>query len=136
MKVEICDFGSAPEQKKDGYKSLGIEVRGTDESIKHTFKSTGDVRLIRSGSIYGTNEHVFFVMVKEDQEDITPEPRYVAIRGFESEEDYTTNKFTTIDNITEEEWEGENSMAIINENEPHYYQIQVVSKEGKLLYDE
>ncbi|MBD0788204.1 hypothetical protein HUO09_17755 [Vibrio sp. Y2-5] len=63
--VEICEFGTAPEQAKQGYRSLGITVQGTDESVTHTFSNTGDVRLIRGPSIHGTEDHEFYVMVKD-----------------------------------------------------------------------
>ena len=65
MTVKICNFGTAPKQKQEGYRSLGIVVQGTDQGVSHTFEKTGDVRLVRSVSIHGTDEHEFFVMIKD-----------------------------------------------------------------------
>lgn len=65
MSAEICEFGTAPQHKKDGYRSLGIVIQGTDKSVCHTFERAGDIRLVRSASIHGTNEHEFFVLIKD-----------------------------------------------------------------------
>ncbi|GIC77713.1 hypothetical protein [Moritella sp. F3] len=70
--VKICAFGTAPEQKQAGYVGLGIEVTGTDESVTNTFKSSGDIRLIRGGNKAGTNEHFFYVMKKDEASPTLP----------------------------------------------------------------
>ena len=63
----ICKFGTAPEQKKAGYKSLGIVVQGTDEEVLKVF-SQGDIRLVRGCSISNSNEHQFFPFVLDEQD--------------------------------------------------------------------
>ncbi|WP_199438373.1 hypothetical protein [Vibrio owensii] len=65
MAVKICESGTAPKQTQKGYRSLGIVIQGSDESVRHTFERTGDVRLVRGASIHGTDEHEFYVMVKD-----------------------------------------------------------------------
>ncbi|NRB78419.1 MAG: hypothetical protein HRU38_07085 [Saccharospirillaceae bacterium] len=64
--VQTCAFGTAPVQIALGYVGLGIEVTGTEESVKNTFKSSGDIRLVHAGSKSGTNEHFFYVMKKDE----------------------------------------------------------------------
>ncbi|OWO67365.1 hypothetical protein B2J68_19575 [Vibrio cholerae] len=65
MSVQICEFGTAPKQVKDGYRSLGIVIQGSDDAVSHIFERTGDVRLVRGSSIFGTNEYEFYVMIKD-----------------------------------------------------------------------
>lgn len=63
--VEICDFGSAPEHKRAGYKSSGLIVTGTDDEVIKLFRLSGDVRLIKSCSLNESEEHQYFVMFKD-----------------------------------------------------------------------
>ncbi|MGR5448518.1 hypothetical protein ACP3V3_01795 [Vibrio sp. PNB22_3_1] len=65
LTVTICESGTAPKQAQKGYRSLGIVIQGSDKSVSHTFARTGDVRLVRGASIHGTDEHEFYVMVKD-----------------------------------------------------------------------
>jgi hypothetical protein len=56
----LCEFGTAPEQKKEGFKGIGT-VRGTDEQVLEQFFSD-DVRLVRGGK-FPNGDYEFFVMV-------------------------------------------------------------------------
>jgi hypothetical protein len=55
--VDICDFGSAPEHKRAGYKSSGLVVTGTDNEVIKLFRLSGDVRLIKSCSLNESEKH-------------------------------------------------------------------------------
>jgi hypothetical protein len=47
----ICDFGTAPEQAKDGYKNVGL-VYGTDEELLAEYSGL-DVRFVRGAAVHG-----------------------------------------------------------------------------------
>ena len=57
----ICDFGTAPEQKAEGFKGIGT-VRGTETEVLEQFFSD-DVRLVKSGEVWH-EVFEFYVMVK------------------------------------------------------------------------
>lgn len=57
----ICEFGTAPEQKKEGFFGIGT-IYGTDEKVLSQFWSKY-VRLVR-GSADKQGVCEFFVMVK------------------------------------------------------------------------
>lgn len=61
----LCDFGTAPEQVKLGYKSLGIMVHGTAESVSQTFKHSGNVRLVKGAQVPGSETFEWLVMHKQ-----------------------------------------------------------------------
>lgn len=60
----ICDFGTAPEQKAEGFKGIGV-VTGTDEEVLNQFFADS-VRLVRGACLNGSNpkRFEFFVMCK------------------------------------------------------------------------
>jgi len=58
---KICDFGTAPEQKAEGFKGIGT-VRGTETEVLEQFFSD-DVRLVKSGEVWH-EVFEFYVMVK------------------------------------------------------------------------
>ena len=58
---KICDFGTAPEQKAEGFKGIGT-VRGTESDVLDQFFSD-DVRLVKGGEV-GHEVFEFYVMVK------------------------------------------------------------------------
>jgi hypothetical protein len=68
MNVSISGFGTAPEAKKLGFISLGINVRGTDESVTNTFTSNSaeadKIMLIRGPQLGYTDQYEYFVMKK------------------------------------------------------------------------
>lgn len=47
----ICEFGTAPEQARDGYKIVGL-VYGTDEELLAEYSSL-DVRFVRGAAVHG-----------------------------------------------------------------------------------
>lgn len=47
----ICEFGTAPEQARDGYKIVGL-VYGTDEDLLAEYSSL-DVRFVRGAAVHG-----------------------------------------------------------------------------------
>lgn len=59
--AEICEFGTANEQKKDGFVGIGTVI-GTAESVLGQFFS-GDVKLVR-GRCIDDDTFEFFVMVR------------------------------------------------------------------------
>lgn len=62
--ARICEFGTAPEQKKDGYMLIGT-VCGTDAIAGDFF---GDVRLVRgAGLTDGPGRYEFWVMVRSPE---------------------------------------------------------------------
>jgi len=61
----ICGFGTAPEQKEEGYKGIGT-INGTDDEVLAQFFSD-DVRLVRGGEINNSSSYEFFVMVKQEE---------------------------------------------------------------------
>lgn len=60
--AEICDFGTAPKQVKEGYKGIGV-IYDTDEGALAKFFS-GDVRLVKGAAISGSSKFEYFVMTK------------------------------------------------------------------------
>ena len=60
---QMCEFGTAPDQKKEGFKGIGV-VKGTEQEVLDQFFSD-DVRLVKGGNI-GTSNDIFefFVMVR------------------------------------------------------------------------
>lgn len=67
MAIIIGEFGSAPEHKARGYESLGITVRGTEESVLRTFGiGNTDTVLVAGCFINGTYEREFLPMVRKD----------------------------------------------------------------------
>ena len=59
----ICEFGTAPDQAKDGFEGIGV-VEATETEILKMFFA--DVRLVKGASLDdGTNRYEFFVMTRE-----------------------------------------------------------------------
>ncbi|MHB8977506.1 MAG: hypothetical protein ACYDAI_12615 [Trichloromonadaceae bacterium] len=57
----ICEFGTAPAQKEEGFRGIGT-ASGDDETVLKQFFGD-DVRLVRGGQ-YESGVFEFFVMVK------------------------------------------------------------------------
>ncbi|MEZ8028574.1 hypothetical protein [Enterovibrio norvegicus] len=66
--VEIVPFGSAPDQKAEGYCGLGLFVTGTEETVLSVFEQSGDVRLVQGVSIANSypEQHQFYPMLKKE----------------------------------------------------------------------
>lgn len=65
LMAQICGFGTAPEQKKEGFRGIGT-VSGTDEDVLTQFFSD-EVRLVRGGELASSpGRFEFFVMVKDE----------------------------------------------------------------------
>lgn len=61
-RATICEFGTAPEQKADGFVGVGT-VRGTDEVAEHFSR---EVRLVRGGEFHDSpGVYEFYVMIRE-----------------------------------------------------------------------
>lgn len=63
--ITICDFGTAPDQKKLGYKLTGFEICCKEQDLLPLLRLAGDVRVVRGG-LAENNEEAFFVMIKCD----------------------------------------------------------------------
>lgn len=61
--ITICDFGTAPEQKKLGYKLTGFEICCKEQDLQSLLRLAGDVRVVRGG-LAQNDEEVFHVMIK------------------------------------------------------------------------
>lgn len=61
--ITICDFGTAPAQKKEGYKLTGFEICCHESELTSLLRFAGDVRVVRGGET-NHGEETFFVMVK------------------------------------------------------------------------
>lgn len=61
--ITICDFGTAPEQKKAGYKLTGFEICCKEDELASLLRFAGDVRVVR-GAELGNGEEEFHVMIK------------------------------------------------------------------------
>lgn len=60
----ICEFGTAPEQAKDGYRMTEVVI-GTDASVLADNEGR-DIRLVRGAMIWGSSgKYEFAVMVKQ-----------------------------------------------------------------------
>lgn len=64
--IIICDFGTAPEQKKLGYQLSGFEICCHESNLLPLLRFAGDVRVVRGGSTEN-EEEIFHVMVKRDE---------------------------------------------------------------------
>ena len=60
----ICEFGTAPDQAKDGFEGIGV-VEATETEILKMFFAD-NVRLVKGASL-GTNRYEFFVMTRREQ---------------------------------------------------------------------
>jgi len=74
----ITSFGTAPIQLEKGYSSLGVIVDGTDDQILHAFRHQ-DAKLVRGASIYKTDEHEFYPMVKSTNMAIHEKDGYIGL---------------------------------------------------------
>ena len=77
----ICEFGTAPEQVKDGYRMIGTTT-GTQAQVLAKYEGQ-DVRLVTGALIFGTDDkYEFAVMVRTDSPAATElaelEQRYAA----------------------------------------------------------
>jgi hypothetical protein len=63
--IKICDFGTAPEQKKLGYQLSGFEICCRESELLSLLRFAGDVCAVRGGST-GNEEEIFHVMVKRE----------------------------------------------------------------------
>jgi len=72
--VTICEFGTAPDQKKDGFGLTGLTLRGTEEEMLKLFEhSTDAVRLVRGAGLEDSDTR--FEWYPMTQTDATPVQR-------------------------------------------------------------
>jgi hypothetical protein len=70
--ITICDFGTAPEQKKLGYKLTGFEICCKENELASFLRLAGDIRVVRGG-LAENDEEAFFVMIKCDDAPVVEE---------------------------------------------------------------
>lgn len=62
--AEICEYGTAPIQLKEGYRGIML-VAGTDREMLEQFQED-DIRLVRGAMLNGSSDrYEFFVMEKD-----------------------------------------------------------------------
>jgi hypothetical protein len=63
--IIICEFGTAPEQKAEGYKLSGFELSCKEEDLPSLLRFAGDIRVVKGG-LLENGEQCFHVMVKDE----------------------------------------------------------------------
>lgn len=72
--ITICDFGTAPQQKADGFELSGFELTCNEDELDSLLRLAGEVRVVRGGQL-STGEECFHVMIKRE------EPRSVTVQN-------------------------------------------------------
>ena len=64
--LTICEFGTAPAQKKLGYQLTGFELSCHEKDLAQLLRFAGDVCAVKGG-LLDNGEEIFHVMVKRDE---------------------------------------------------------------------